>query len=87
LAYSVEIAPAAKRQIGKLDRPVQGRIVRRLEALGKDPRPPGVEKLEGDESLYRVRVGEYRIVYEIRDKILVVLVLKVGHRKEVHRGP
>jgi mRNA interferase RelE/StbE len=86
LAYSVEIAPAAKRQIGKLDRPIQGRIVRRLEALGKDPRPPGVEKLEGDESLYRVRVGEYRIVYEIRDKILVVLVLKVGHRKGVYRG-
>jgi len=87
LAYSVELAPAAKRQMRKLDRAIQERIIRRLEALGKDPRPPGVEKLEGVESTYRVRLGEYRIVYEIQDKILVVLVLKVGHRKEVYRGP
>jgi len=86
LAYSVELAPAAKRQVRKLDRSIQGRIIRRLEALGKDPRPPGVEKLEGNENTYRVRVGEYRIVYEIRDKILVILVLKVGHRREIYRG-
>ena len=70
-----------------LDRAIQERIIRRLEALGKDPRPPGGEKLEGVESTYRVRLGGYRIVYEIQDKILVVLVLKVGHRKEVYRGP
>ena len=87
MAYSVELAPAAKRQVRKLDRAIQERVIRRLEALGKDPRPHGVEKLEGVESTYRVRLGEYRIVYEIQDKILVVLVLKVGHRKEVYRGP
>jgi len=87
LAYSVELAPAAKRQVRKLDRAIQERIIRRIEELGKDPRPPGVEKLEGVERIYRVRLGEYRIVYEIQDKILVVLVLKVGHRKEVYRGP
>lgn len=85
MAYAVEITPAAKRQIRKLERPVQERIVRRLDALADDPRPPGVEKLEGDQTIYRVRVGEYRIVYEIRDKVLVVLVLKVGHRREVYR--
>ena len=81
MAYSVELAPAAKRQVRKLDRAIQERIIRRIEELGKDPRPPGVE------NTYRVRLGEYRIVYEIQDKILVVLVLKVGHRKEVYRGP
>lgn len=85
MAYTVEISPAAKRQIRKLDRPVQGRIIRRLEELQSDPRPPDVEKLEGGENDYRVRVGEYRIVYEIRDKTLLVLVLKVGHRREIYR--
>jgi mRNA interferase RelE/StbE len=83
--YTVQLAPAAKRQLRKLDRSIQERVVRRLEKLEKDPRPPGVEKMEGDESTYRIRMGEYRIVYEIRDKVLVVLVLKVGHRREIYR--
>ena len=85
MSYTVQLAPAAKRQLRKLDRSIQDRVVRRLEKLEKDPRPPGVEKMEGDESTYRIRMGEYRIVYEIRDKVLVVLVLKVGHRREVYR--
>ena len=85
MSYTVQLAPAAKRQLGKLERSIQERIVRCLEKLEKDPRPPGVDKMEGDESTYRIRMGEYRIVYEIRDKILVVLVLKVGHRREIYR--
>ena len=86
MLYTVELTPAAKRQLRKLDRSIQERVVRRLDKLEKDPRPPGVEKMEGDESIYRIRMGEYRIVYEIQDKVLVVLVLKVGHRREVYRG-
>ena len=85
MPYSVQLAPVAKRQLRKLDRSIQERVVRRLEKLEKDPRPPGVEKLEGDESTYRIRMGEYRIVYEIQEKVLVVLVLKVGHRREIYR--
>ena len=85
MSYTVQLAPAAKRQLRKLDRSIQERVVRRLDKLEKDPRPPGVEKMEGDESTYRIRLGEYRIVYEIRDKVLVVLVLKVGHRREIYR--
>jgi len=57
----------------------------RIEALSDDPSPQGVAKLEGAETLYRLRVGDYRIVYEIRDKELLVLVVKVGHRKDVYR--
>jgi mRNA interferase RelE/StbE len=83
--YTVQLAPAAKRQLRKLDRSIQERVVRRLEKLEKDSRPPGVEKMEGEEGTYRIRMGEYRIVYEIRDKVLVVLVLKVGHRREIYR--
>lgn len=85
MSYTVQLAPAAKRQLRKLDRSIQERVVRRLDKLGRDPRPPGVEKLEGDESTYRIRIGEYRIVYDIHDKALIVLVLKVGHRREIYR--
>jgi mRNA interferase RelE/StbE len=61
------------------------RILKRIDALAKDPRPMGCEKLSGQER-YRVRQGVYRVVYEIVDKALVVLVVKVGHRREVYRG-
>ena len=85
MPHTVQLAPAAKRQLRKLGRSIQERVVRRLEKLEKDARPPGVEKMEGDESTYRIRMEEYRIVYEVQDKVLVVLVLKVGHRREVYR--
>jgi len=60
------------------------RMLKRLEALADDPRPMGSEKLSGQER-YRVRQGVYRIVYEIQDEELVILVVKVGHRREVYR--
>jgi mRNA interferase RelE/StbE len=58
---------------------------RRLDALSHDPRPAGCERLSGIENLFRVRVGDYRIVYEIADDILVVLVIRIGHRSDVYR--
>ena len=60
------------------------RILKRIEALAEDPRPMGSEKLSGQER-YRVRQGVYRIVYEIQDEELVILVVKVGHRRDVYR--
>jgi mRNA interferase RelE/StbE len=84
--YRVEFKPSARRQLRKLPAEVQRRIVLRAEALGGDPRPPGVEALAGADALYRVRVGDYRIVYEVRDRILLVLVVRIGHRREVYRG-
>jgi len=60
------------------------KILLRIESLAKDPRPPGHEKLTGQER-YRVRQGQYRIVYSIQDKELTVWVVKVGHRKDVYR--
>lgn len=59
-------------------------ILRRTEGLAEDPRPPGCEKLSGQDR-YRVRQGAYRILYEIRDEVLVVTVVKVGHRSDVYR--
>jgi mRNA interferase RelE/StbE len=62
------------------------KILKRIEALKVEPRPPGVEKLSGQQR-YRVRQGVYRIIYEIRDFELVIVVVKVGHRREVYRTP
>lgn len=78
--YTVSLKPAAARQLEGLPRDIQDRIVTRLTALGTNPRPPGIEKLKGSEDLFRVRVGDHRIVYRIEDDRQVVLVVKIGHR-------
>jgi mRNA interferase RelE/StbE len=85
VVYQVEIAPAAQRQIRKLTTDVQQKIIQRLEALAVDPYPAGVVKMRGEQSLYRVRLGDYRIIYEIQDEELLILVLKVGHRRDVYK--
>ena len=65
------------------ERPI--RIVRAMQALSIDPRPPGCRKLSGSDDVYRVRVGRYRVLYEIEGRRLVVIVLKVGDRTDVYR--
>ena len=86
MTYTVEVAPAAGRQIRKLDRETQRRVLACLEGLSEEPRSKDSVKLQAAEDLYRVRVGDYRIIYEISDRQLLVLVLKVGHRREIYRG-
>ena len=85
MAYSILLAPPAERQLKALAELVQKRIVKRLRALTGNPRPQGVKKLSGEEDLYRIREGDCRIIYTIRDKELIVLVLKIGDRKEIYR--
>jgi mRNA interferase RelE/StbE len=83
--YRIQIAPSALRQLRKLPQSTQDRIVRRVEGLAGDPRPRGSVKLQGEEDLYRIRVGDYRVIYQVRDEELIVLVVRVGHRREVYR--
>ena len=85
MAYRVELLPAARRDLKRLPQPAQRRIVLALRELEDEPRPAGVVKLTGDENLWRIRVGEYRVLYEIHDNRLLVLVLRIGHRKDVYR--
>ena len=61
------------------------RLVRAISSLAGEPRPPGVEKLSGTKDRFRIRVGDYRVVYAIEDEVLTVFVVKVGHRREVYR--
>jgi mRNA interferase RelE/StbE len=85
VSYSVFLAPAAERQLKKLPPQIKTQIVPVLKALESDPRPSGAKKLKGSEDIWRVRKGSYRILYEIEDKQLTVLVLKIDHRKQVYR--
>jgi mRNA interferase RelE/StbE len=83
--YRLELTPAARRGLGALPPDVRRRVDVRMQALGEYPRPPGVEKLQGYAWLYRLRVGAYRIIYEIDDGAQRVLIVLVGHRREVYR--
>lgn len=84
--YRVQLRPAAERCLRKIrDQALVARLVAALRLLANNPRPPGCEKLAGVEDLYRVRAGNYRIIYQVRDDVLLVLVVKIGHRREVYR--
>lgn len=86
MTHRIVLSPAAARQIRKLDAPVRRRMQAAVELLALDPRPPAATRLVGGAGEWRVRVGDHRIVYEIHDGELLVLVLTVGHRREVHRS-
>lgn len=73
------------RELGSLPQPIRNRVNGRIRALGDDPRPPGCQRLAGFGDLYRVRVGDYRIIYQILDDVLVVVIVRIGHRREVYR--
>jgi mRNA interferase RelE/StbE len=84
--YEVLVKPAVLRQTKKLDLPIQIAVQEAIDSLVDDPRPEGCTKLKGAENLYRIRVAKnYRIIYKIQDKKLIVIVVKVGHRREVYR--
>ena len=84
MTYRVEVAPAALRQLRKLDPPARRRVQAAIELLADQPRPSGAKKLVGGKGEWRVRTGDYRIVYEVHDNVLLVLVVAVGHRREIY---
>ncbi|MDE2196762.1 MAG: type II toxin-antitoxin system RelE/ParE family toxin [Gammaproteobacteria bacterium] len=83
--YRIEFSCSAAKALRDLERKTQVRIWSRLRLLAENPRPHDVKKLQGAENVYRVREGDYRIVYEIHDKKLLIHVLRVGHRREIYR--
>jgi mRNA interferase RelE/StbE len=82
--YSVLITKSAAKELESVPVTDRKRIVARIRALADDPRPARAEKLSGEDK-YRVRQGNYRILYEIVDGVLTVTVVKIGHRREVYR--
>lgn len=81
--YRIELRPAAVRALRKLDPPVRRRVQGAIALLAEDPRPPAARALKGRPGL-RVRVGDYRIIYAVHDDVLLVVVVMLGHRREVY---
>ena len=82
MAYRVELATATQRDLRRLPREVQARLATPIQALGENPRPANVRKVRGQDRTWRVRVGPYRIIYDIHDEQALVVVLKVDRRRE-----
>jgi mRNA interferase RelE/StbE len=80
MAYGVILKPSAARELRKLAKPIQRRIGKKIDELAENPRPPDAKALAGGEGFLRVRAGEYRVVYTVRDRALIVLVVRIGHR-------
>ncbi|HEY4330486.1 MAG TPA: type II toxin-antitoxin system RelE/ParE family toxin [Phycisphaerae bacterium] len=83
--YKIEISSQAERDMNRLPTALFDRITPEIQALSQTPRPPGCVKLSGSKSDYRIRVGDYRVLYEIADRIRIVRVIRVRHRREIYR--
>lgn len=83
--YAIELAPGVDKQLRRIEKATRLRLAGVIELLGVDPRPPSAKMLRGGEhGLWRVRVGDYRVVYAIEDAKLVVLIIRIGHRRDVY---
>ena len=83
--YEVRLLVTARRQLLGIPIRIRSRIAVAIRALADDPRPPGCKKLAGSSDYFRIRVRDYRVLYEVRDRDILVLVIKIGHRREVYR--
>jgi mRNA interferase RelE/StbE len=83
--HTIQFKESALRTLEGLNKPIRSRIARRIEALADQPRPADVKVLHGGDGDLRIRVGDYRIVYRVDGKKLIVLIIRIGHRREVYR--
>ncbi len=86
MTYHITILPSAGRQIAALPRQIQHRIQSKIDSLAEVPRPPGAKALHGTKGYIRLRVGEFRIIYRVEDKRLLILIVSVAHRREAYRN-
>ena len=83
--YRVLLERAAEKDLSRLSSAIHDRVIAAIQALASNPRPPGCRKLAGSKNDWRIRVGDYRVIYEIADQIRIVRVNRVRHRREVYR--
>ena len=83
MTYRIELTPAARRDLRKLPSEILRRVDAHILALAENPFPPGAQKLQDGEHIFRVRVGDYRILYTVEHHRVVILIIRVGHRREI----
>lgn len=86
MTYTVIFTSAARRDVKRLPKGIQKEVIQAAESLATEPRPEGCEKLEGSSDIFRIRRGDYRILYQIADNILTITVVRARHRREVYRN-
>jgi len=86
LKYRIEVKKSAAKALKKIPKPDQKRISERIDNLAKNLPNPDTTKMKGNNPFHKIRVGDYRIVYEIQDYILLILIIKIGHRKDIYRS-
>ena len=85
MAYEIILQPSVARELRKLPKGIQKRIGKKIDELASNPPPPDAKTLAGSEGFLRVRAGDYRIIYTIKDQTLIVLVVRIGHHREIYR--
>lgn len=83
--YKIEIAQSAEKALYRLPKDTLKRILKKILELAENPFPAGVRKLSGMEHTFRVRIGSHRVIYDVYEKIITIIILKIGHRKDVYR--
>ncbi len=86
MAYTVETLETAREELAALPKKHQRQIAAKIDTLANHPRPPGAKLIDKDDNLWRIRSGDYRVIYSIQDKKVTVLVVRIGNRKEVYRS-
>lgn len=86
MKYRIEVKRSAAKALKKIPKPDRRRIGEKIDSLAEEVPNPETTKMKGENPFHRVRVGDYRIIYEIQDDVLIILVVKVGHRKDIYRN-
>ena len=86
MSYRIEIKRSAAKALKKIPKASRKRIVEKIDSLAESPPNPDTTKMKGNNPFHKVRIGDYRIVYEIQEDVLVILVVKIGHRKDIYRN-
>jgi len=87
MTFTVIFRPSAQKEFDRLPVSVQKPILRKILALRENPFPPGSKKLKGPDGFHRLRIGDYRVIYEMEGQMLYIYVVRIGHRKDIYRRP
>lgn len=86
MSYRIEVKRSAAKALWKIPKADQKRIADKIDSLAQNPLDPTATKMKGNNPFYKVRVGDYRIIYEIQEEVFIILVIKIGHRKDVYKS-